>query len=280
MPELTIVSWNVENLARHVAEVPAFLARLGHPDVLCLQEARIRPQDPELVAAMVAAAPGYACHFSLSRDPRNVTFRGGRMYGVVTYVRESLGTLHAEVPAWDREGRVVFSLVTTPGLRPLVIGNVYAVNGTDKPYFDHERGEVWGDRHAFKRRFQEQVLVRAAALRAEADVVVTGDWNVSQTKQDITPRLRTEEPHALARAQLADHLASTGMVDVFRRLHPDARKYTWFNRRARRLDAARVDFALVSEELLPDVLEADVWEDEALREPSDHAPLMVRLARR
>ena len=133
---MRIVSWNIENLSKRLAELPRIVERLGNPDVLCLQEARIREQD----RALLDVLPGYACHASLPRDPKNVTFRGGRAYGAVTYVATALGPARAEVPEWDREGRIVIT-----HLDGLAIGNVYAVNGTDKPYFDHEQGAISGE---------------------------------------------------------------------------------------------------------------------------------------
>ena len=271
---LTLVSWNVETLVPKLARLPELLARLGRPDVLCLQEVRIRHHDAELVAQLEGALPGYVCHHSLARDPKNVTFRGGRAYGVATYLRQDLGPVEVEVPAWDLEGRLVLSHLAT-----LTIGNVYAVNGTDKFYFDHELGRVSGDRHAFKRRFQERVLARAKELRGRGGVIMTGDWNVSRTTLDIQPRLRTEEPHAQARAELEAHLVTSGMVDVYRRLHPEERGYTWFNPRSRRLDAARVDYVLVSEELLPAVESAAIRMEASDREGSDHAPITVTIAK-
>ncbi|WXB00358.1 exodeoxyribonuclease III [Pendulispora brunnea] len=252
--------------------MPAILAQFGTPEVLCLQETRIRMCDTEDIANMQLALPGYRCHFSLNRDARNVTYRGGRAYGVVTYIRESLGPANMERPEWDLEGRIVFT-----HLRGRVIGNVYAVNGTDKPYFDHELGMMNGDRHAFKRRFQERVIHRAHELRASGGVILAGDWNVSPTKLDTYPRLRTEEPHVRARAALAELLARSGMVDIYRHLHPEERRYTWFNRRARpgRLDAARVDYILVSEDLVPHVRSASILDDPRDRGGSDHAPTVV-----
>ena len=50
-------------------------------------------------------------------------------------------------------------------LGTLAIVNVYAVNGTDKPYFDMN-GAVAGDRHAFKRQVQERIVELGEALRA------------------------------------------------------------------------------------------------------------------
>ena len=233
--------------------------------MLCLQELRIRQQDAAAISSLQAALPGYRCHYSLSRDPRNVTFRGGRMYGVATFV---LGRWRGEVPAWDLEGRVV-----VVRKRGLAIVNVYAVNGTSKPYYD-ENGRVAGDRHQLKRRFQGSVLDLGRDLRQDGGVIMVGDWNVSRTAQDTYPRLRTEEPHAGARAELNARMEAERFVDIWRELHADERAYTWFNKRARGLDAARVDYILVSEDLVPRIKTAEIlgrlpW--------SDHAPVTVEL---
>jgi len=262
---MKVVSWNIENAATRLAALASVVDELGTPDLLCLQELRIRCQDADSVRGLETALPGYRCFHALARDPRNVTFRGGRMYGVATFVR---GRWWGEVPAWDLEGRVV--VVRKPGL---AIVNVYAVNGTAKPYFD-ETGRVQGDRHQLKRRFQASVMDLACELRCDGGVIIAGDWNVSRSAVDTYPRLRTEEPHALARADLNARIKSGGFVDIWRERHPHERSYTWFNRRARGLDAARVDYVLVSADMVPDVRAAEILP----RLPwSDHAPVMVEL---
>ena len=101
---MRLISWNVENALRCLPELPTIAGELGRPHVLCLQELRIRERDEQAASALKQALPGYRCHYSLPRDPLNVTFRGGRMYGVATFVR---GYWRAEVPEWDLEGRVV-----------------------------------------------------------------------------------------------------------------------------------------------------------------------------
>jgi exodeoxyribonuclease-3 len=282
VPPLELKSWNVENLVPLLADdgagVRSAWSRLGSPDVLCLQEIRVRPADAALVTTMQAVLPGFDCHFSLCNDPKNVTFRGGRMYGVATYVSAALNAKAHEPFAWDREGRVI---VTELPRHQIAIANVYAVNGTDKPYFDHALGRVEGDRHEFKRRFVRLLGEECRALVARGlDLLLVGDWNVSRTKLDTFPRLRTESPHALARREFNEaFMPSLDLVDVFRELHPSARKYSWWNRRAPpgKVDAARVDFALLSRRRLADVVEADIDEDPALRRPSDHAPLSITL---
>jgi exodeoxyribonuclease III len=241
--EISIVSWNVNGLARVAARLPEIHASLGAPGVFCLQETRIEVAD---------ALPGFTCFSN--------TYRGRKMYGVATYVRTALATEGARLP-WDHEGRVI--ITPLPGF---TLVNVYAVNGTDRP---HEGGT----RHDFKRQFNQRLTADLRALRTP--LVLIGDWNISREKIDTHPRLRTEEPHALARKQFNELLIPTlEVVDVFRHLHPEARKYTWF-RRSRTLDAARVDFALVSSALLSRVTEADIREHD--RFGSDHAPITLAM---
>lgn len=274
---LRLLSWNVTNLVPWFAHGDAFaahLATLGSADIVCLQEICVRPQDGDNILAARALLPGYTCAVSLANDARNVRFRGGRAYGVATYVRDSLETIDS-VPAWDREGRIVVTAI--PALHLAVI-NIYAVNGTDKPYLHPDTGAAMGDRHEHKRRFQDRVIALATELRSVSDVIIAGDWNVSQTALDVTPRLRTSAPHATARAQLATHLQQGGWTDAFRALHPDERKYSWFGRtRTGALDAARVDFIVVDTEMMTRVTSAEILDARAARPKTDHAPLALEL---
>ena len=104
---------------------------------------------------------------------------------------------------------------------------------------------------------------------------MAGDWNVSRTAQDTHPRLRTEEPHARARAELNERLVADGFVDIWRERHGAQRAYTWFKRGSRTLDAARVDYILVSEEIASLVRSAEILD---LLPWSDHAPVLGDLA--
>jgi exodeoxyribonuclease III len=274
---LRIVSWNIENLAPWLGQGSRDLAaqwrRLGEPAALCLQEVRIRASDVDAIAAMARLLPGFRGFHSLNRDARNGGFRGGRAYGVVTYLREDVQARKIVFP-WDKEGRICALLLRSPAVALI---NVYAVNGTARPHFDHELDEFAGDRHAFKQRFIEDLQRELQEPPfAGKRLILVGDWNVSRAKIDATPRLRTEEPHATARRRFNDEFMPTlDVVDAYREQHPDARSYTWFNERARgRLDAARVDFVLASRALMPHVQSGIETEPDA-RPGSDHAPIWV-----
>jgi exodeoxyribonuclease III len=264
---MRIVSWNVDGVLALLPRLPALVAELGDPDVLCLQELRVRASDEDAVALLHAALPGYSCGVSLNADRKNASFRGGRAHGVGTWVRSTLGPAHATFP-WDREGRVVATQVGGH-----VVFNVYAVNGTARPYVDPASGSPVGTRYDFKRVFQR--LVAGEMSRHRDGLIAIGDWNVSQTAIDTHPRLRTEEPHAFARTELREIAEELALVDAFRALHREARAYTWFNRRSSSLDAARVDFALVSKPLMPSVVVAEIM---PLRAESDHAPIVLTMA--
>ena len=164
---MRIVSWNIEHWSRWLTDFRERERRhlvedLGVPDVLCLQELEMRESDTENIERAHSALRGYDCFLSLPRDRFNVTYRGGRAYGVATYVRKPLKA-NGHVPDWDREGRVVITTV-----KGITIVNVYLVNGTNRPWFDPETGEQLGDRHAFKRALQKLVLDEAATSSSSA----------------------------------------------------------------------------------------------------------------
>jgi exonuclease III len=49
---MRLVSWNIENLVPWLSDAAAFraqLSALGDPDVVCLQEIRLRPGDGALI---------------------------------------------------------------------------------------------------------------------------------------------------------------------------------------------------------------------------------------
>jgi exodeoxyribonuclease-3 len=248
---------------------------LGEPDALCLQEVRIRNSDADAIKAMKEALPGFRCFYSLNRDLRNASFRGGRAYGVATYLRVSMRARQI-VFDWDLEGRICAVRLTS---RRIALVNVYAVNGTSRPHWNQHTCRVERDRHAFKQAFIERLgRDLAGPPFAGMKLALTGDWNVSRTRADVTPRLRTEEPHATARRRFNDEfMTSLDLVDVFRERNPETRAYTWFNTRSRYLDAARVDFALLSRSLLPKVRDASIAADQTLRPGSDHAPISILL---
>jgi exodeoxyribonuclease-3 len=96
--------------------------------------------------------------------------------------------------------------------------------------------------------------------------------DLARPKENVkTSGFLPEEREALGR------WLEQGFVDVYRYLHPQAQDYTWWTYRfdARARDIGwRIDYFLVSEELMPQVQTARILSDVA---GSDHCPIELML---
>ncbi|MCJ1379495.1 hypothetical protein MMC17_002596 [Xylographa soralifera] len=285
----------------------ACLQRWKWPQVVCLQEVKIARLDSKTQRAVRQAVRGpqdvvhedleqefgYSAHFSLPRDKYNARGFGGKVYGVCTLIRDdlvlaehsSVGDLIKEVP-WDLEGRV---LVLELPSRKLAVFNIYAVNGTDNPYRDTRTGEVTGTRHDRKRAFHTDLQAECKAYESrDWAVVVAGDLNIARTPLDGFPGRRMGGAHVANRIDFEAKFMATmkegglGMVDTYRALHQDERKYSYRGRgREWGSSCDRVDLILLSSNTITDgriaLTEADILDEEVERGPSDHVPLYVTI---
>ena len=274
----------------------AFLQRHGWPEVLCLQEVKIRKDDIatqrkiETAVQKPTGADGemdYVVRYCLPSDKHNAKGFGGKIYGVASIIREDIWSdiRSCREVDWDREGRVLV-LETNYNLAIL---NIYAVNGTDNPYKDPKTGSVVGTRHDRKSRFHDGLLQECLRLEdARFDVLLVGDMNVAPDTLDSHPSLRTiPHQHALNRADFNERFleAKDGLqgVDVFRYLHGNTRKYTYYPRNKEWGSSCdRVDLIIASKRLAGEaraLLEADIFDSPRERCSSDHVPLFVTLDR-
>ncbi|KZT57083.1 DNase I-like protein [Calocera cornea HHB12733] len=249
----------------------SFLKEWKWPDFVCLQEVRARPTDADWKDAMRAAAngvsrmqrdgekgmrkdggPTYTAYWAL-----NASSRGQRRFGVCTLVSHSwVSRIRQERTVdWDAEGRV--HILEMDGW-PLI--NVYALNGSDYPWNDPrlERDPLAAalpqkTRNERKREFNMLLLREVQDMQARGlRPVLIGDFNISLTRLDCYPRLRTEAPHSLARKQFNEaFIPQAGVVDVFRHVHGGEKGYSWFAKgKPVGRDCARVDYALVDRRLV------------------------------
>ncbi|KAI9884833.1 MAG: hypothetical protein M1823_003359 [Watsoniomyces obsoletus] len=309
---LQVWSWNVNGIApliqkpitaffgkenRPKTPLRTFLHRHGWPDVVCLQEVKIKSTDlctQRMVEAAVRKSseeneePNYIIRFCLPKDKYNARAFGGKMYGVACIIREDFWT-HVErcrEVSWDVEGRV---LVLETNYK-LAIMNIYAVNGTDNPYKDPSTGEIQGTRHDRKLRFHQELLDESLRLEeAGFDVLLVGDMNIARGILDGHPYLRTEpHQHVLNRADFNQKFfdAEDGLhaVDVFRHLHGNKRKFTYYPRNKEwGAGCDRVDLIIASPKLVDEpglLLESDILDSPQERSSSDHVPLFISLDKR
>jgi exodeoxyribonuclease-3 len=256
-----LVSWNVNSLRARLARVEELLGKHA-PDVVALQETKTAPdQFPHLELQ----ALGY----------RAVDHSGGRWAGVALLVRDDHEATDVQVglpgsPVPD-EARWVEAVVD--GVR---VVSTYVVNGRtlDDPQY------------ALKLAFLERVRERVVALRAPgvADVplAVLGDVNVAPRDQDVWD---VEAVHGGTHVSVEEREAVTriGLFDAWLAApETGPERFTWWDYRAgafHKDHGMRIDLALVDDRVVDRL--AFVGIDRDLRKgtkPSDHAPLLVRLA--
>jgi exonuclease III len=295
------------------AEVPppslrGFLHRHKWPSILFLQEVKIASTDTKTQDAVKAAVnsklrfesdstnegPKYEAHFTLPTDSYNAHGpRGsGKVYGVCSIMRTELRTLYRvniRTVDWDQEGRISVVELATDSAK-LAIFNIYAVNGTENPYRDSRTGEVKGTRHDRKLQVHRLLMQECCELEAAGwNVLIAGDINIAPDARDGYPKLRTfPVQHRINRADFHEKLLSgkkeqdesTGLngVDVWREMHGDERRYTYFSRgREWGSSCDRVDFVVAGRGMWDKgmVKASGIMDNKAERGPSDHCPIWV-----
>jgi exodeoxyribonuclease-3 len=253
--QIKLFSWNVNGIRALEKKGFSTWLRSCGADIVLLQETKCSPE--QLSDALCKPEDFHAEWCAAERKGYS---------GVATFSRE-----HATAarglgdPRFDREGRVLIS--TFPAF---TIINTYFPSGSSGM-----------ERVAFKLEFYKRFLevVRSYLARGER-VIIAGDVNTAYAEIDLArPRenRRTSGFLPEERAALGEFFAA-GLVDTFRHVRPTEAKYSWWSQvtfaRERNI-GWRLDYFLVSRNLLPYVADADIH-PEVLG--SDHCPVSLTLA--
>ena len=255
---MKIATYNVNGVN---GRLPVLLRWLGEtePDVVCLQELKA-PEEKFPEQAIQDA--GYAA-----------IWHGQKSWnGVAILARDSdiveVGRVLPGDPE-DSQSRYIEALVN--GIH---IGCLYLPNGNPAP----------GPKFDYKLKWFQRLTDRAAELLASGTpVILTGDYNVMPTEQDVYKPERWVKD-ALFRPetrQAFKSLVEQGWTDAIRKLYPDETIYTFWDyfRNAYERDAGlRIDHFLLSPQVAPRLKSAGVdrhvrgWE-----KSSDHAPVWIEI---
>jgi exodeoxyribonuclease III len=263
-----IATWNVNSLKARLEKVMWWLER-ARPDVLLMQETKLA--DPDAPADAFRSAGYELAHHGQGRwNGVAIASRCG-IDAVVTNFGQPLGRAETADDGDDEplaEARMIAA--TCGGIR---VVSVYAPNGraVGSPFYDAKL--AWFDRHA---RWLFEAADPAEPL------VLGGDFNVAPEDVDVwDPRpchggthVSPAEREALAR------LCRWGLVDTYRRHHPEPGRYTWWDYRAGNFHknfGMRIDHLLATRPLADRTVFAEI--DREARKgkplPSDHAPLVI-----
>jgi exodeoxyribonuclease III len=252
---MKIITWNVNGIRAALGRDALDWAFAQHPDALCLQEVKARPEqlNAEQRAKLTlpftwnpAERPGYS--------------------GVATFYRNPPEEITTGMndPKFDTEGRLIQT--RWAGLR---LFNIYFPNG--------QRGH---DRVEYKLEFYARLLDVCDSLHKQGEgLILCGDFNTAHQPIDLKNPKANEKTSGFlpAEREWVRKFLDNGFVDAYRALHPDRVQYTWWTYRLNARERGigwRLDYFLVSESLAPRVRDV-VIHDKVMG--SDHCPVELIL---
>jgi exodeoxyribonuclease-3 len=202
---MKIATYNVNSIRRRLPIVLDWLNE-HEPDIFCLQETKVQDDDFPITALREA---GY-----------HATFRGMKGYnGVATLTRSAPErVIHGLYEGPDNEDVRILQTV----VEGIPIINTYVPQGYS----------IRSEKYAFKLRwFKELKAYFTKYLDPQAPAVWLGDMNVAPEPIDVyhpDRRVNDVDFHIDARNAYRESV-SWGFVDVFRKLHPDAVAYSYWD---------------------------------------------------
>lgn len=253
---MKIATWNVNSLRVRLPQLLEWLETEA-PDVVCLQETKVRDGD---FPAQAFTELGY-----------EVVFFGQASYnGVAIAARGPLTDVVAGIDGFaDEQCRALAA-----SYRGMRIVSLYVPNGTalDSPRYPYKLAWLQALRGQ-----SERWLTDYPAL------ILAGDFNIAPADEDVYDPAAWEGSVLVSEPERAAFRAMTalGFVDALRSTAGAECGYSWWDYRAgafRRDHGLRIDHILLSPALAP--LCRRSYVDRAVRthsRPSDHAPVVVEI---
>lgn len=256
---MLIATWNINGLGARFDFIVHWL-KARQPDVVGLQELKSTAGN---VPVEAFEELGY-----------HAAVYGQKAWnGVAVLSRHPIEEVQSGLPGEEEAGARLIR-VRTAGLD---FTTVYCPNGKDIDHLDYPRKLAWFDS---LRDYLD------GSLRAGEPAVLCGDFNIAPTRLDThdEDRLAGRIHHTEAERARFRALLDLGFVDVFRELHPDTVKFSWWDYRFgafHRNLGLRIDFLLATEAVRARVDYVETDRDYRKKKEgliaSDHAPVMARL---
>ncbi len=259
---MRLVSFNLNGIRSATTKGLHAWAETVKADCIGVQEIKAQATDLKKPLDSLDGMPG-RFHCAVKKGYSGV--------GLFTRVEPSDWIVGLGCDEFDPEGRYIEARFDTPS-RKLSIISCYFPSGSS--------GE---ERQQAKYRFLDRIQPHLARLRQEREFILMGDVNIAHREQDLknwkgnlkNSGFLPEERAWMTR--LLDPAGDTGLVDVYRHLHPDTTDacYTWWSNRgqARAKNVGwRIDYHLATPGVAATARQASVYKEQWF---SDHAPLIV-----
>ncbi len=258
---MKIVTWNVNSVRARQTRLLRWLRR-EQPDIVCLQELRVATEDfPH------EAVEGAGYHA--------VVHGQKRLNGVAILSREAPTEVERGMGPADRDPQARLISATIAGIRVM------------SAYFPAGR-VVGSEEYAYKLNWMERLREHLdVAASPSNDIVLAGDFNVAPDDRDVA------NPdwwggsvlcHPSAREAL-ERLRDWGLVDVFRKVHPEGKAYTWWDYKLRAFekdDGLRIDHIFATDSRAEKAAAVRIDREERMgadaEKPSDHAPVIAEFS--
>ncbi len=229
------------------------------PDCICVQEIKAQQSD---LAGRFEQLAGMRGHFHLAEK------KGYAGVGIYTRHTPSDVITGFGMAEFDAEGRYVEARFDTPRRKFSVI-SCYFPSGSSGP----ERQEA-------KFRFLDGFYPVLQRLKAEREFILCGDVNIAHQQIDLKNWKSNQKNSGFLpeeRAWMTRVLSDGGLVDVYRRLQPDATDaaYTWWSNRGQAYAKNvgwRLDYHLATPAVADKARREAIYKDQKF---SDHAPITV-----
>jgi exodeoxyribonuclease-3 len=265
---MRIATWNVNSLKARLEKVGWWIER-AKPDVLLMQETKLADAD---APAEVFRGLGYelAHHGEGRWNGVAIASRRGIAEVITNFGEPLRPPATPDVPDDEPLAEARMISAVCGGVR---VTSLYAPNGrvVDSPFYRAKL--VWYER-----------LARwlADTRDPKESLCLGGDFNVAPADADVwDPAACHGGTHVSEPERLAfGRLGAWGLVDAYRRHHPEPGRYTWWDYRAGNFHknfGMRIDHLLLTAPLAERTRWAEI--DREARKgkpiPSDHAPLVV-----
>ncbi len=262
---MKIFSWNVNGIraVKRKGMLEPFIDRYK-PDILCLQETKAQEDQVEVdldgyeeywCSAEKKGYSGTAIFTKVS--PKDA------LYGLPNHIVQQY-QLKDSYGDTTKEGRVL--TLEFPGF---YVSTVYTPNSKDDL-----------SRISLRQNWDPAYLSYMKELWEEKPVIFCGDFNVAHTEDDLArPKENIDKKGFTDEERLGiDEMLRAGFVDTFRMYTKGNNHYTWwsnFNNARERNIGWRIDYVMVSNELVPLVKRAQIH-PEVLG--SDHCPVSIDIS--